>query len=431
MHIHDIAFVLAAAFIGGIALNHFSNAIIGLFFLGIIFLGIVYKEKLTIVTLVFFGCAVGVIYVSWWGKMHQEKTLVFDERVTIQGVVRAVVKKDENSEIVVGNIKIETMREPEYRYGDAVRIEGKIKKPSPIYREYLLKDGVIGVMHYPKIVIEERGRGNKIKTILYEIKKNVELTIKNLLPYENAALLEGLLLGEKDDFSKEQYQKFIQSGTAHIVALSGYNIIVIGDFIATLLRWIKIKSEKYRFYGTIVLVVMFVALTGAEASVVRAAIMGFVLMLANYMERMYSTRNALTITGAAMLVQNPKLLLFDIGFQLSFCSLLGIIYLRPFIQRILRLGVEPGTLDWRKNLATTLAAQFAVFPLLIATAHAVSWHGILSNLLILWAIPITMLVGFIMVLAGSIALPFGAIIAPIVNILLVYEQGVITIFSKF
>jgi len=113
-------------------------------------------------------------------------------------------------------------------------------------------------------------------------------------------------------------------------------------------------------------------MAGAEASVVRAAIMGFLVLLAKEAGRMYSFRNAVTFAAAGMAVFDPTILVFDIGFQLSFVSLLGITHLEPALKRF--FGERGSFLGWRENALTTLSAQLAVAPILIQNFGSVRLH---------------------------------------------------------
>ena len=106
-----------------------------------------------------------------------------------------------------------------------------------------------------------------------------------------------------------------QSGTTHLVALSGYNITVIAIAVSTLLSYFL--RRRIVFWLSILTIIAFVLMTGAEASVVRAAIMGGIILLAKQIGRIHSMRNAIVFAALLMVLFNPKILRFDIGFQLS------------------------------------------------------------------------------------------------------------------
>ncbi|MDP3724927.1 MAG: ComEC/Rec2 family competence protein, partial [Nanoarchaeota archaeon] len=182
--------------------------------------------------------------------------------------------------------------------------------------------------------------------------------------------------------------------------------------------------------GTILVVIAFVLMTGAEASVVRAAIMGCVAAIAPFVGRIYAPRNSIILAALVMALWNPNILLRDLGFQLSFLALLGIIYLAPALTRFFRVK-EKGFLNWKENLITTLSAQLMVTPLLIAVFGSVSATSLLSNLLILELIPFTMFLGFILGIVNLFSQTLGLLIAWITLVPLKAELGIIKIFSVF
>ena len=171
-------------------------------------------------------------------------------------------------------------------------------------------------------------------------------------------------------------------------------------------------------------------MTGAEASVVRAAVMGGIILLAKQIGRVHSIRNAIAAAAFIMILYNPKILRFDLGFQLSFMALLGIVYLSPAIRKFLKMKEEDGFLNWRENFLTTTSAQLAVLPLILINFDNFSLLSLPANILILEAIPLTMILGFILGIIGFIALPLAIIFSWFVNLFLIYELGIIDVFSK-
>ncbi|TSD01400.1 MAG: competence protein ComEC, partial [Parcubacteria group bacterium Athens0714_26] len=258
-------------------------------------------------------------------------------------------------------------------------------------------------------------------------KNKLEENFKSVLPSEKAAFLSGLTLGEREDFSKEFKNKMSLSGTTHLVALSGYNISIIVVVIMAVLG--GYLPAAISFYLTALVIVLFVLMTGAEASVVRAAVMGIIMLLGRHIGREYSLRNAIVVAAFLMILFNPKILVFDLGFQLSFAALLGIIYLSPVIKKIFKIS-QPGVLSWKENAATTLSAQFAVAPLLLINFGFFSLSSFFANILILPFVPLAMGLGFVMGGVGFVSYFLAKIIGLVLNIFLSYMLWIIDIFSK-
>jgi len=186
----------------------------------------------------------------------------------------------------------------------------------------------------------------------------------------------------------------------HIVVLSGYNITIIAEFIKTIFR-----SVAFSVVG----IILFVIMTGAQATVVRAALMVLVVVLAKKLGRNFSASRALLVAAFLMLLHNPKILVFDPSFQLSFLATCGLIFVTPIIEKYLSRVPEKWGL--RSIVSATLATQITVLPLLVYSMGNVSLVSLPANILILLFIPYTMLTGFIASLIAyahfTLALPFS------------------------
>src|SRR3989344_3405587 len=261
-----------------------------------------------------------------------------------------------------GRVLMRTVKYPAYAYGDVVELKGVIQKPEPrAYADYLGKDRIYGIVYYPDAKLLARSTQSPIKAALYRIKNSFEEKIGRALPVHEAAFMNGLLLGERAEFSAKFKENMKLSGTTHLVALSGYNISIIAWSIANFLLIIGL-GKKPSFWISVAVIIAFVVMTGAQASVVRAAIMGSILLLAGYIGKIHSIRNAIMVAAFAMVLVNPQVLRYDAGFQLSFLALLGIVYLMPAIQERFHIPNAPTLLSWREHGLTTLSAQLMVIP---------------------------------------------------------------------
>jgi len=196
---------------------------------------------------------------------------------------------------------------------------------------------------------------------------------------------------------KKIQDEFSRTGLSHIVAVSGYNV----SMIAVLLMSTLIVCGLYRqqaFWGALLGIGLFTLLVGAPASAVRAAIMAAVALLATRLGRLGNPTNAILCAACVMLCANPLLLRYDIGFQLSFAATIGIFLFTPFALLSLRLG---------DVMATTVAAELFVLPIILFHFHAVPTLSLFANMLVLPLVPLSMLLGS---LAGVLAMlfPMGA-----------------------
>jgi competence protein ComEC len=348
---------------------------------------------------------------------------------------------------VQGDILVVAKKYPPFNYGDRVEINGKLATPKSSadfdYQKYLAKDDIYSVIYYPEIKLVAAGQGNFIKGKLFWLKNKFENSLNQILTEPQASLLAGLLLGEKRGFSPELMDNFSRTGTTHIVALSGYNITVIAVALAGLFNFFMLR-RSVSFWLAILVILLFVVMTGASASAVRAAVMGILVLVAQQAGRLYSIRNALVFAGALMIYLNPKVLTFDLGFQLSFAATLGLVYISPILQEWFTLKEESDfTLAWitkktfvkslkslKNILVATLAAQIAVLPLLVINFGRLSLIAPLANVLILLFIPTTMFFGFLAGLAGIFWLGFGKILGWVAWLLLTYEIKAIEFLAR-
>lgn len=379
----------------------------------------------------------GALYYEADNQVFQNIKIPFDNETNFSGLIVSYPEiknsyqefKLKLGEPFKGKILVKLSLYPSFNYGDEIGLSGIITKPEPIgYERYLAKENMAGISAFPKVNLIAQDKGSFMKNQLFKIKGGIIETFQKVLPQKEAAFLTGLTLGGRSQFSEDFKRAMSLSGTTHLVALSGYNITIIAWAVMGLL--LTFLSRRASFLMTILVIVGFVLMTGAESSVVRAAIMGILVLLAREIGRIYDFRNAITLAALLMVLENPKVLAFDIGFQLSFLALLGIVYLRPAIQKFCRISEESGFLSWRDNLLTTASAQLAVAPLLINNFGNFSPISLLTNVLILELIPFTMAIGFFIAFAGLFSYYFALILSLLVSVFLKIEIFIIEFFAK-
>lgn len=447
MHLHDRAFYVATFFILGVFVASFSVPFslitISTAFLAVLIFFIAYSYDISL--LFWYGgfilCViVGAGYFVIWNDYHASRVLIpFNQSVLLEGMVARDPDRGETQQLTVrlhepfsGTILVRMPRYPAFHYGDVLRIDGVVRIPTPSsYAHHLLKDGISGVVSLPSIELLATDRGSPILSFLFSLKERIVAVFQTTLPPQEAAFLSGITLGERAEFSKEFKEAMSRSGTTHLVALSGYNISILVLVMFSLLRYFF--SPPATFWTTLLIIIGFVLMTGAEASVVRAAIMGSLILLAERVGRARSMRNIIALAALTMILANPNVLRFDIGFQLSFFALLGIVYLMPALRSFFMRDDKPdfGFLNWRENLLTTSSAQLAVIPLLLFYFQTFSLLSLVANILILELIPFLMLFGFMSGFSGLFFSPFSHLLALFIHIPLSYILGVISFFSTF
>ncbi len=429
MRPYDIAFYLSLFFILGVGIASLSLN----FFLAAAVTALVWWVK---DGRFFWGCMVlislflGSFYYHLYHSENQQN-FPLDEQISFEAVISKYPKSgltDQQLDVTlqkpyVGKLRLYVPLYPKFQYGEVLKVSGKITK------------SVSGRLDYVnRPLIEDTGinRGNYLKQKLFLFKETLVSKIFQVLPQEKAAFLSGLLFGERTEFSDNFVANLKNSGTTHIVALSGYNISIITVGLASI--FLYFTKRKTAFWLSVLFVIVFVIMTGAEESVVRAAIMGIIFLISQQNSRLYSVRNAITLTAAIMLLLNPDLLVFNVGFQLSFAAFMGLVYIQPLLknlaEKLFKVKTEGGLLNWRENALQTTSAQLAAFPIIINTFGYFSPWSLLTNVLILGLMPITMFLGFVTVAFGLISYHLSLLAAWITGLFLGYEIFIINLFGS-
>lgn len=207
-------------------------------------------------------------------------------------------------------------------------------------------------------------------------------------------------------------ETFSATGTSHILVLSGWNISVIIVGIAGLLSTLKM-SKKQAAYCSLPLIGLYVLFVGASPSVVRAAVMGSLAVLATLVDRESEAWTSLLVACVAMTLLDPNVL-WDIGFQLSALATVGLFaFARPIEQLLTKRGpLRSPLLRWAvEPLTATLAASLLSLPILLYHFGRLSLIAPLANIVMLPAVPYAMLFGSIATVAGMLWLPLGQLLA--------------------
>jgi competence protein ComEC len=345
---------------------------------------------------------------------------VRDTYVAYKVDVQQIVPDTAESEplAVHGAAQVRGPRYPVYHYGDRVQVSGLLETPSAgddfNYRDYLARRNVHSYVRYAEVERLTGGGGSGWKRAMLAWKDRARATIARILPEPEASLLTGILLGVETGIPRDLMDDFNATGTSHVIAISGFNItIVVGLLMATLGRLVR---NRWTAAGIALLgVALYTVLVGADAAVVRAAVMGGVAVIGVAVQRPGTAHNTLAAAALLMTALNP-FTLWDAGFQLSVAATLGLIlYAQRFeagVQGVLarRLSTERAEriVGWSSDaVLLTLAAQITTTPLILWHFGRLSLVTFLTNLLILPVQSLVMLCGGLATLAGLLWEPLG------------------------
>ena len=285
------------------------------------------------------------------------------------------------------------------RYGETVALTGKIDFPAALrnpggfdYRAFLARKGIDTtlIIRRPQDwrVVSEAS-GNPILRFAFALRSQILQNSRDTLPPESAAVLNGILLGSRSDLPPDLRDAFERTGTAHILATAGLHI---GIFVGLLFGLLRLGSvgRKHTAVCCLLALVLFAVMAGGRPSVVRASLVAGLFLAGFLLEREPDWWNITAFAALVLLLQSP-LLLFDEGFQLSFVTVITLVLLMPIFApflskfrphfrdsppvRVRKLIVE----YFAACFAVSLAAQFAVAPLMAYYNHEFSPISIFAN----------------------------------------------------
>jgi len=448
------------SFVLGIFLNSFlffsQPARLGFLFFGIlsIFIFLLIKNKRLIV----FGFCLIFVFLGVWRYQAAESKILNNrlknynnqnQTITLIGIVSQEpdVKQDRvrleidsrqlmiNNEktSISGKILVTTNLYPKYNYGDQIKIKGKMVSPPVFedfnYRDYLSKEGIFSVIYWPEIEKMAQNQGNYFLAKIFSFKEKIRKSIYQNLPSPQGPILEGIVLGEEGRMSESLKEKFNITSLRHITAVSGMHITILSVILMQFFLGIGLWRGQ-SFYLTIVLLVLFIIMVGLPSSAVRAGVMGGFFLFAQKIGRKNSASRTIVFAATAILMVNPLLLKLDVGFQLSFLAVMGIIYLNPIFLNWFKKIPEKEFFNLRSIISMTLAAQIFTLPILVYNFGRISLVAPLANVLVLPLISFLTGLGFLFGLTGVIFQPLARILSWFCWLLLTYILKIIDWLSS-
>ncbi|OGM04310.1 hypothetical protein A2715_02730 [Candidatus Woesebacteria bacterium RIFCSPHIGHO2_01_FULL_39_32] len=279
---------------------------------------------------------------------------------------------------------------PEVYYGDEVIVEGKVEDDE-------LKN--------PKLVEVKES-----KSVLYSFRKRLIEFYQRNLPQPHSSLIAGVTIGSKASIPKDFWEALKRTGTAHVVVASGMNVTLVSQFLISFLALMLQRGKAIPL--ALIGVWSYAILSGFDAPIIRASIMGSLVFIAQELGRLNFSIRTLLLTAFAMLFIKPDWLA-DVGFQLSFAATLSLILFEPKVDKFFRKTLPTGRQVpdlIRKDFSTSLAAQVGVVPILYFSFGQFNILSPIINTLILWTIvPMTM-ISMLGGLIGLIFEPIGTVI---------------------
>ncbi len=321
-------------------------------------------------------------------------------------------------------ISVLTFSRDNYFYGQRIYAIGKLKAPSSSgsfdYKKYMQARGVYSEMFNPEIyILSVHPRAGPVYFALLA-KHFIYGRFFARLPNQRAALLVALIIGQKDLMSADIVAQFNRAGVAHLIAVSGFILTLTLVFAERL----KVYTGRFAALSLCLLIaVIYIIMADFASGVFRAAIMAGLYVAAKSFGRQYSIFPVLTLTAAILVLFNPLIIKYDIGFMLSFLSILGIVLFSPILQRM--FFFVPAKFGIRQIIAITFAAQIITTPITLYYFSQLSAVAPLANLLVVPVVEFCLALGYVLCLPYA-----GFIAAKILNLILVYILFVVSFLSS-
>jgi len=347
----------------------------------------------------------------------------------------------DNTSPVKGGVLVRLPFYRSFQYGDMLQLNGKLESPQNFddfdYRDYLANKGIYSIMNYPAANIIATDKGSLPLAWIYSLRNSLSSSLSLCLPEPQSSLARAILLGLRGSLPYDLLQTFYVTGTTHLIAISGMNLTILLGTVLALTIWIFGRKNKAYFWISLSFIWLYTILTGMPATMVRAAIMGSIFLVAELLGRQRNGLAALALAAAVMTVAEPRVL-WDISFQLSFLSMLGLVLMAPYLIAFANPRGPPHQRSyslWLKTIiiisfGTTLAAVIATWPLTALNFHSFSIVSAPATFFAMPSFPGIIITSLLTAVAGLAWPPLGVFLGWISWLFLSYFLLVVQIFSS-
>lgn len=313
-----------------------------------------------------------------------------------------------------------------FDYGDCVNFSGEYIKPNVQrnyrgfdYSNYLKANRTGGLIKVESLSLVSKNKGNLILTLAYKTKQNIIQKINKMNYITEKGLLKGILLGDTSNISDRINEDFKNSSLSHILAISGDHISYLILGIAFILNTIRFKKQKI-YLITILFLIFFMFVVGFSPSVVRACIMGSILLGAKIFHRKQDFWISISLSFLIIVIYNPYSI-FNVGLLLSYGGTIGIIaFSRNSINYIkAHIKTENKIIKFiYRSFAISLSVQLILMPIMMLNYNTFSCTFFISNIIAIPIIAIIILLGFLTVFISYILIPISTPLSIVLNLFL-------------
>lgn len=357
------------------------------------------------------------------GKIERE-TKIKDYEKIYKVKIKSIIQKEKETKIANKSIYVHQKNNDKtnIKYGDIIQVIGKFEEPDSSrnykgfdYKLYLKTKKVVGNLkatNIKKIRNEIKNPSEYIEAKSIELYKKLKQKSDNILPKEISSIFIGLTLGDTSEISENITEDFRNANMSHILAVSGMHMSYLILFSSQIFG--KIAGKKQAYYMSIILIILYMFLTGFSPSIIRAGIMGIILISSKIFYKNNDILTNISISALILLIQNQYTIL-DLSFQFSFGGTIGIVLFQKFISKnFLEKIIKSKKII--EILSVTISAQLIVLPISIIQFNTLNIYFVLSNLILGFLIGPIMICSFIFLICLIINIKISKIFSPILQI---------------
>ncbi len=331
-----------------------------------------------------------------------------DDRIQLRVAAESIFAHNHH-QATSGLVLVEAERSATVAYGDRIRATGSLTMPPSwdtfSYAAYLARQGIFSRMPNAAVEVSSAGHGSPMQSLLLELKQSVKRSIGDALPDPQASLLAGILTGDESGISAELAEDFSRVGASHVIAISGFNMVIVSAIVFRAMLALSGGNKSFAGFWAVAIIFVYAIFVGGSPGVMRAALMSSLVIVGDLLRRKTFKPASLACAALLLLLFDPNTL-HDLGFQLSFYAVLGLImFADPLSDRLYRLLERslPGRLAHTLHgllvepLVATVAAQITTLPLTLLYFGKLSLVALPVNLLIVPAQSALLVLGLVAV----------------------------------
>lgn len=350
-------------------------------------------------------CGCGYLRMMHHSQVHMPDNLILnnttvsirDQKNTWE--YQQIIVTDANQQHYLAKIPLY----PQYPRGSSLVVSASVKPwPHPMiqYHQQLRRQRIVGEL-FDVTVLQHTDHWSLIGQ-LEHVRRYFWAQIHTTFPEPIASVVAGMLLGISGDVDPATAAAFRRSGTSHILVISGWNITIVAALCLAALNILK-PSRIVSLVIPLVVISVYVVFTGASAAVIRAGVMGSILVIGRWLDRPRSMLNIIAVAIVLITIADPAAL-WDVGMQLSTLATIGLVgFATPIEHLLTRTLLQSEHLSWaREGLASTIAAQITTFPIMACRLELPTVWSLLANTIITPVVPLAMACGTIFLVATLI-----------------------------